>query len=237
MQSAGKLAMVLGTRTFLLNSNRRFPSSFTQINSSPLSSLQCQLHTDASSGMWRGCNFPMQQHPVQSTMSRTYFSTEAVSANANHAACKQTENAMKYVFNENISAEKSRNLDYCWIAVPAGSRMAAIAAADACDSNAALLVSGSLRALEPIFKIYGQHRAFSGPIVTLKVFEDNVFVRQLLETRGEGRVLVIDGGGSTRCALVGGNLVQSAQNMGWAGIVVNGCVRDVDEINACDIGV
>ncbi|KAK6254555.1 hypothetical protein SCA6_015860 [Theobroma cacao] len=203
MQNAGKLAMVLGTRTVLLNSYHRFLSSFTQINSSPLSSLQCQLHTDASSGMWRGSNFPMQQHLVQSTMSRTYFPTEAGTPNANHA----------------------------------GRRMAAIATADACDSNAALLLSGSLRALEPIFKIYGQCRAFSGPIVTLKVFEDNVLVRQLLETRGEGRVLVIDGGGSTRCALVGGNLVQSAQNMGWAGIVVNGCVRDVDEINACDIGV
>ncbi|KAL1085215.1 hypothetical protein V6Z11_D08G035200 [Gossypium hirsutum] len=115
--------------------------------------------------------------------------------------------------------------------------MAAFATAEACDSNTALLASGELRALEPIFKIYGQRRSFSGPIVTLKVFEDNVLVRQLLETRGEGRVLVIDGGGSKRCALVGGNLAQSAQNMGWSGIVVNGCIRDVDEINACDIGV
>lgn len=115
--------------------------------------------------------------------------------------------------------------------------MAAFATAEACDSNTALLASGELRALEPIFKIYGQRGSFSGPIVTLKVFEDNVLVRQLLETRGEGRVLVIDGGGSKRCALVGGNLVQSAQNMGWSGILVNGCIRDVDEINACDIWV
>ncbi|XP_028101689.1 putative 4-hydroxy-4-methyl-2-oxoglutarate aldolase 3 [Camellia sinensis] len=70
-----------------------------------------------------------------------------------------------------------------------------------------------------------------------KVFENNVLVRELLETRGEGRVLVIDGGGSKRCALLGGNLGQSAQNMGWAGIVINGCVKDVDEINGSDIGV
>uniref|UniRef100_M1DKK0 Regulator of ribonuclease activity A n=1 Tax=Solanum tuberosum TaxID=4113 RepID=M1DKK0_SOLTU len=77
-------------------------------------------------------------------------------------------------------------------------------------------------------KIYGQRRAFSGPITTLKVFDGNVLVRELLETRGEGRVLVIDGGGSMRCALLGGNLGQLAQNMGWAGIVVNGCIRDVD---------
>ncbi|KAL7217642.1 hypothetical protein ACSBR2_010980 [Camellia fascicularis] len=115
--------------------------------------------------------------------------------------------------------------------------MASLVTAEACDSNVALLSSGDLRCLQPIFQIYGQRRAFSGPIVTLKVFEDNVLVRELLETRGEGRVLVIDGGGSKKCALLGGNLGQSAQNMGWAGIVINGCVRDVDEINGCDIGV
>ncbi|KAF2325657.1 hypothetical protein GH714_032283 [Hevea brasiliensis] len=115
--------------------------------------------------------------------------------------------------------------------------MAFVATAEACDSNAALLASGDLRALQPIFKNYGQSRAFSGLIVTLRVFEDNVMVRELLETKGEGRVLVIDGGGSMRCALVGGNLGQLAQNMGWAGILVNGCIRDVDEINGCDIGV
>lgn len=115
--------------------------------------------------------------------------------------------------------------------------MGSLATAEACDTNAALVASGEIRVLPPIFKIYGQCRAFSGPIVTLKLFEDNVLVRELLETKGEGRVLVIDGGGSMRCALVGGNLGQLAQNMGWAGIVVNGCIRDVDEINGCDVGV
>ncbi|KAL6547014.1 hypothetical protein OROMI_022735 [Orobanche minor] len=115
--------------------------------------------------------------------------------------------------------------------------MGSLATAEACDTNAALIATGDIRVLPPVFKIYGQSRAFSGPIATLKVFEDNVLVRELLETRGEGRVLVIDGGGSLRCALVGGNLGQLAQNMGWAGVVVNGCIRDVDEINGCDIGV
>ncbi|KAL5702179.1 hypothetical protein ACHQM5_021620 [Ranunculus cassubicifolius] len=115
--------------------------------------------------------------------------------------------------------------------------MGSLATAEVCDSNAKLLVTGDLRVLQPVFQIYGQRRAFSGPIVTLKVFEDNVLVRELLETRGEGRVLVIDGGGSMRCALVGGNLAQLAQTMEWAGIVVNGCIRDVDEINTCDVGV
>lgn len=115
--------------------------------------------------------------------------------------------------------------------------MASLATAEACDTNAALLSSCDLRVLQAIFQIYGQRRAFSGPIATLKVFEDNVLVREFLESRGEGRVLVVDGGSSTRCALVGGNLGQLAQNNGWAGIVVNGCIRDVDEINSCDIGV
>ncbi|CAI9304159.1 unnamed protein product [Lactuca saligna] len=79
--------------------------------------------------------------------------------------------------------------------------------------------------------------ATNRPVVTLKVFEDNVLVREFLEEKGNGRVLVVDGGGSLRCAILGGNPVVQAQNNGWAGIVVNGCVRDVDEINSCDIGV
>ncbi|NCW84911.1 MAG: ribonuclease E inhibitor RraA, partial [Oxalobacteraceae bacterium] len=78
---------------------------------------------------------------------------------------------------------------------------------------------------------------FSGPARTLKVFEDNVLVRAALETPGEGSVLVIDGGGSLRCALVGGNLGVLAQNNGWAGIIVNGCVRDSEELNQCDVGI
>ncbi|GAB2284813.1 hypothetical protein Dimus_019266 [Dionaea muscipula] len=115
----------------------------------------------------------------------------------------------------------------------------AAATAELCDDNSGLLKDGHLRVLQPIFQIYGQRRAFSGPIVTVKVFEDNVLVRELLESKalGEGKVLVVDGGGSMRCALVGGNLGQIAQNMGWSGIVVNGCIRDVDEINGCGIGV
>ncbi|KAF5200926.1 Regulator of ribonuclease activity a [Thalictrum thalictroides] len=115
--------------------------------------------------------------------------------------------------------------------------MAALATAEVCDSNVPHIANGDLRVLHPSFQIYGKCRAFSGPIVTMKVFDNNVFARELLETKGEGRVLVIDGGGSMRCALLGGNLTQLAHTNGWAGIVVNGCIRDVDEINACDIGV
>lgn len=115
--------------------------------------------------------------------------------------------------------------------------MAALATTEVCDAYPRLVENGELRVLQPIFEIYGRRRAFSGPIVTLKVFEDNVLLREFLEERGNGRVLVVDGGGSLRCAILGGNVVVSAQNNGWSGIVVSGCIRDVDEINRCDIGV
>ncbi|SFF33030.1 regulator of ribonuclease activity A [Fontimonas thermophila] len=90
---------------------------------------------------------------------------------------------------------------------------------------------------EPIFADFGGRIAFHGPIKTLKVFEDNALIRATLETRGEGRVLVIDGGGSNRCALVGGNLGQLGVDNGWAGIVVYGYVRDAEELAEQDIGI
>ncbi|XP_057774376.1 putative 4-hydroxy-4-methyl-2-oxoglutarate aldolase 2 [Salvia miltiorrhiza] len=115
--------------------------------------------------------------------------------------------------------------------------MALVTTAELCDANPQYIMNGELRALLPIFKIYGQRQVFYGQVVTLKVFEDNVLVRELLEEKGDDRVLVVDGGGSLRCAILGGNPVVQAQNNGWAGIIVNGCIRDVDEINGCDIGV
>ena len=90
---------------------------------------------------------------------------------------------------------------------------------------------------EPLFGDFGGRLAFHGAIKTLKVFEDNALVRATLETPGEGRVLVVDGGGSLRCALVGGNLGALGVKNGWAGIVVNGCIRDSEEIGGQDIGV
>jgi regulator of ribonuclease activity A len=89
----------------------------------------------------------------------------------------------------------------------------------------------------PVFRDFGGCTAFHGPIATLKVFEDNALVRAMLETPGEGRVLVVDGGGSLRCALVGGLLGELAAKNGWAGIVVYGCVRDTAELAAQDVGV
>ncbi len=108
---------------------------------------------------------------------------------------------------------------------------------DLCDIHEDKLVSGALIVLSPVFQNFGAQRHFAGPAATLKVFEDNVMLRSLLETSGHGRVLVVDAGGSVRCGMVGGNLARLAQQNGWAGIVIDGCVRDVDEINACAIGV
>lgn len=90
---------------------------------------------------------------------------------------------------------------------------------------------------EPLFGDFGGRIAFHGPIKTLKVFEDNALVRATLETPGEGRVLVVDGGGSMRCALVGGNLGALGVKNGWAGLVVYGYIRDSEEIAAQDIGL
>jgi regulator of ribonuclease activity A len=111
------------------------------------------------------------------------------------------------------------------------------ATCDICDAHEGKLTSGALAVLPPVFKCFGKRLKFSGVATTLKVFEDNVLVRTTLETPGHGHVLVVDGGGSLRCALVGGNLALLAEKNGWAGIVVYGCIRDSEEIDASDIGV
>jgi regulator of ribonuclease activity A len=90
---------------------------------------------------------------------------------------------------------------------------------------------------EPRFRDYGGSVAFAGTIETLRVFEDNALVRQVLETPGRGRVLVVDGAGSLRCALVGGNLAALAAEHGWRGIVVHGAVRDSAELAAASTGI
>ena len=90
---------------------------------------------------------------------------------------------------------------------------------------------------DPLFRSFGGRTAFSGPITTLKVFEDNSMVREIVQTPGEGRVLVVDGGGSLRCGLFGGNLAVAAARNGWAGVVINGCARDADELDAEPIGI
>ena len=95
----------------------------------------------------------------------------------------------------------------------------------------------SIRVMAPIFRDYGGQRAFSGAVVTLKVFEDNSLVRATLEEPGLARVLVVDGGGSLRCALVGDQLAELGVQNGWAGILVYGCVRDSAALAALPIGI
>ena len=85
--------------------------------------------------------------------------------------------------------------------------------------------------LDPIFKHFGKRTCFSGEIVTLKLHEDNSLVRETLSENGQGKVLVIDGGGSMRCALVGDRLAQKAIDNQWEGIIVYGCIRDLSLIH------
>lgn len=109
--------------------------------------------------------------------------------------------------------------------------------ADLCDKHEARVRAGEVRVLEPMLNAYGGRDAFHGRIATLKLFEDNSLVRKALESAGEGRVLVIDGGGSLRCALVGDQLAALGVKNGWAGIVVYGCIRDSRAIGEMDLGV
>lgn len=87
------------------------------------------------------------------------------------------------------------------------------------------------------FKSYGKHKRFSGPISTVKVFEDNVLVKEALQTIPEGHVLVVDGGGSRRCALMGDMLGEIAQNRKLAGVIIYGCARDTADLGTQEIGV
>src|SRR5437762_10137421 len=94
-----------------------------------------------------------------------------------------------------------------------------------------------LQILQPLLRLYGGKRVFAGKIVTVKVHEDNKLVRAELEKDGAGKVLVIDGGGSLRSALVGDKIAQLAIDNRWEGIIVYGCIRDAAEIGAMQIGV
>ena len=103
---------------------------------------------------------------------------------------------------------------------------------DLCDAYPDLI-----QVLEPMFSNFGGRDSFGGPITTLKCFEDNSKVREQVEQPGEGRVLVVDGGGSLRRALLGDMLAAKAARNGWAGLLIYGCVRDVDALAQTDVGV
>ena len=94
-----------------------------------------------------------------------------------------------------------------------------------------------LQVVQPCFNDYGGRKIFHGSIVTVRVFEDNTLVRAALEENGEGKVLVVDGGESMRCALAGDMLAQLGKDNGWSGIIISGCIRDSAVIATIDIGV
>lgn len=107
---------------------------------------------------------------------------------------------------------------------------------DFCDAHEGD-TRGAFRVLAPVFRDYGVVRPFAGQVHTLRALEDNSRVREAVNSPGEGRVLVVDGGGSLRRALVGGNLAVAAAKNGWAGIVVDGCVRDVAELREAGVPI
>ena len=118
------------------------------------------------------------------------------------------------------------------------------ATCDLCDAHKNN-TSGDFRVLPPVFKDYGKVKTFSGPVVTVKCFEDNTLVKAAVDSDGTvdtpqgkiGKVLVVDGGASLRKALLGGNLGAAAARNGWAGVVIDGCVRDTAELAEQSVGI
>lgn len=106
------------------------------------------------------------------------------------------------------------------------------ATTDLCDAH-----PDKLAVAAPVFRSFGGARRFHGAIATLRCFEDNSLVRDILGEPGHGRVLVVDGAGSMKCALLGDQLGALAVKNGWRGVVVHGCVRDTAALGAMDLGV
>ncbi|MCB1662991.1 MAG: ribonuclease E activity regulator RraA [Pseudomonadales bacterium] len=103
---------------------------------------------------------------------------------------------------------------------------------DLCDAYPDLV-----RVLEPMVHNFGGRDSFGGEIVTIKCFEDNSRVKELAGKNGKGKVMVVDGGASLRRALLGDMIAENAVKNGWEGIIINGCIRDVDAIASMDLGV
>ncbi|MHB0774159.1 ribonuclease E activity regulator RraA [Halomonas sp. WWR20] len=109
--------------------------------------------------------------------------------------------------------------------------MTHIVTPDICDAHP------EVEALDPIFVNLGGREAFCGPVRTVKCFEDNSRVKEAVAEPGEGAVLVVDAGGSLRCAMLGDMLAAQAADNGWAGVIMYGCVRDVDILAETELGV
>jgi len=104
--------------------------------------------------------------------------------------------------------------------------------ADLSDAN-----EGRVQVVQPGLQAFGRRRRFAGPVVTLRAHGDYSQVRELTHSPGDGRVLVVDNDGRLDCAVCGDLLAAAAGENGWAGIVVNGCIRDAVDIDGMDIGV
>jgi regulator of ribonuclease activity A len=104
--------------------------------------------------------------------------------------------------------------------------------ADLCDN-----FSAELQVVAPVFRHFGGRARFAGPAATIKCFEDNSRVKEAVGEPGNGRVLVVDAGGSLRCAVLGDLLAKLAADNGWVGVVVYGCIRDSTDMRAFDLGV
>ena len=104
--------------------------------------------------------------------------------------------------------------------------------ADLCDEY-----SDNIQIAQPGMLSYGGKNRFAGRILTFKLFEDNSLLRDMLDNRGDGQVIVVDGGGSMRCALLGDMLAGKAVANGWSGLVINGCIRDFADIASMNIGI
>lgn len=104
--------------------------------------------------------------------------------------------------------------------------------ADICDElgTAAAVCATPLRH-------YGSRRLFSGQVATVRCLEDNALVRSALGEPGDGRILVVDGGGSLESALMGDNIASLAADSGWSGVIINGAVRDVGQLRETDLGI
>nr|WP_299239955.1 ribonuclease E activity regulator RraA [uncultured Halomonas sp.] len=109
--------------------------------------------------------------------------------------------------------------------------MPAIVTPDICDAYPEVQV------LDPLFTNFGAIDAFHGPVKTIKCFEDNSRVKEAVNEPGKGAVLVVDAGGSLRCAMLGDMLAEKAAANGWAGILMFGCVRDVEVLAEIELGV
>ncbi len=107
-----------------------------------------------------------------------------------------------------------------------------ISTPDLCDEY-----GDAVQVADPVFKHYGAIRQFGGEVVTVKCFEDNSKVGEMLRASGKGRILVVDGGASCRRSLLGDKLVTLALDNDWRGIIIYGSIRDVEEIEAMPIGV